>query len=148
MIDVVGDLYQYLITQSSVTNLLDSYAGSPAIFAGSVPPDHEIGLPIIVIDYPSVQDRKHTSSTINREIQTGIRIYAQVSFTRAGAGFHDTLPLQQASEAIAEAMITAQIPVSGGKLRGAKITGPVNAPTESTSLAGRLIKLRWNIEEN
>lgn len=147
MIDVVGDLYQYLSNQASVTVTLDSYGGGPAIFAGQVPPDHEIIAPILVIDYPTVQERLQTSSDINRDIQLSLRVFAQVSFTNTGAGYYDTLPLQQASEAIANALVTAKIPVSSGVLRGAKIGGPANAPTENSSLAGRVINVRWRIQE-
>lgn len=147
MIDVVGDLYQYLSAQSSVTELLDSYAESPAIFAGQVPPDHSITEPAVVIDYPLVQKRAQTSSTINRDIQASLRVYAQVYFTGAAASSHNTLPLQQASEAIANALVTARIPVSGGFLRGADVTGPINSLTDDASLAGRIITVRWQIEE-
>ncbi len=148
MIDVIGDLYQYLSAQTDITDILDVYAGAPAIFAEQVPADHEITQPVVVLDYPTVSQRLQTSSNINRDIQITIRLYAQVYFTRAGASFHDTLLLQQASECIAKALVTARIPVSGGILRGANIQGPIISPTEDTSLAGRLITVRWQVEES
>ncbi len=143
MIDVVGDLYQYLSTQSPVTELLDSYNDSSAIFAGQFPPDFEISGPAVVIDYPTVNQRLQTASNINRDIQTTLRVYAQVQLDSG----YDTLPLQQASETIAGTLTTARISVSGGILRGADVTGPIISPTESASLAGRLITVRWRLEE-
>lgn len=143
MIDVVGDLYQYLSAQSPVTDLLDSYNNNPAIFAGQFPPDFEILEPAVVIDYPTVNQRLQTTSSISRDVQTTLRVYAQV----LSANSYDTLALQQASEAIAAALVTARIAVSGGILRGVDVTGPIISPSENPSIAGRLITVRWRLEE-
>lgn len=143
MLDPIADLYQYLSSQSGITDKLAVYAGAPAIFAGQVPPDHEIKNPVVILDYPTVNQRLQTSSTINRDLETSLRIYAQVQTSTA----MNTLPLQEASEAIAKALVTARIPVTGGVLRGANVKGPVNAPTEDKTLAGRLISVRWRVEE-
>lgn len=144
MLDTISDLYQYLTGITALTDRLDSYAGAPAIFDGQVPPDHNIGaMPIIVLDYPTVNQRLHTSSNINRDIETNIRVYAQVQ----SADGLNCLPLHSAAEAIANALITARIDVEGGVLRGANVKGPITAPTEDTTLAGRLITVRWQVEE-
>ena len=148
MIDTTQDLFAYLSDVTNVTAAIDSYNGGPAIFDTLIPPDHEISLPVIIVDYPTFSDRLHTSSRIIRDIVIPVRIYAQTQFTRAGLTFNDTLPLQQASEAVADALITMRIPVTGGTLRGVFIDGPIIAPTENPSLSGRLITLRWNIEED
>jgi len=143
MLDPIADLYQYLSAQPDITDTLASYAGAPAIFAGQVPPDHGITEPVVILDYPTVSERLQTSSNINRDMETNIRLYAQV---QSAAGMN-TLPLQQASEAIAAALVTARIPVTGGLLRGANVKGPINAPTEDKTLAGRMITVRWRVEE-
>jgi len=96
-----------------------------------------------VLDYPLVNDRVQTSSSINRDIQTTIRVFAQVQTPN---GFN-TLALQQAAEALSGALITARIFMNGGILRGADVKGPVYAPTEDITLAGRLITVRWQVEE-
>ncbi len=147
MLDPIGDLYQYLSHDPDVTNRLGVYTGSPAIFAGKIPPDHDITDPVVVLDYPLVNLRTQTSSSINRDIQTTLRVYAQVQFTQDGASFYNTEDLQQASETIAASLITARIAVTGGILRGADVQGPIHGPTENTSLAGRLITVRWRVEE-
>ena len=145
MLDPIADLYQYLTSRTDISDLLDSYAGAPAVFDGQVPPDHIIGTaPVVVLDYPTVNERLQTSSNINRDIETNIRIYAQVQ----SAGGMNCLPLHSAAETIANALVTARIPVTGGVLRGANIKGPINAPTEDATLAGRLISVRWRVEEN
>ncbi len=147
MIDTTQDLYAYLSGVVNVTDNIDDYNGAPAIFAGLVPPDHDITLPVIVLDYPTFSDRRHSTTQIIRDVVIPVRLYAQTQFTRAGLTFNDTLPLQAASEAVADALITMRIPVTGGTLRGVFVDGPIIAPTENASLSGRLITLRWNIEE-
>jgi len=112
MIDPIGDLYQYLSTIPDITDKLDSYTGNPAIFAGAVPPDHDIVAPVIILDYPTVSQRLQTSSTIHRDLETSLRVYAQVQ-TPSGL---DTLPLQQAAETIALSLVTVRISVTGGVL--------------------------------
>ncbi len=144
MLDPIADLYQYLRTQSDITDTLALYSGAPAIFAGQVPPDHAITAPVLILDYPTINERRQTSSSINRELETGLRIYAQVQSAKG----MNTLPLQTASETIAKALVTARIPVTGGILRGANVKGPVNAPTEDKTLAGRHIIVRWRVEES
>ena len=148
MIDTTQDLFAYLSGITNVTDTVDVYHGAPAIFDSAVPPDHEITLPVIVIDYPTFSDRLHSSTRIIRDIVIPVRLYAQTQFTRAGLTFNDTMPLQAASEAVADALITMRIPVTGGTLRGVFVDGPIIAPTESPSISGRLITLRWNIEED
>jgi len=144
MLDPIADLYQYLSASSDITDKLAAYAGGPAIFAGQVPPDHEISAPVAILDYPTVNERLQTSSNINRDIETTIRIYAQV---QTGGGLN-TLPLQEASETIANALVTARIAVTGGVLRGADVKGPIMAPPDDKTLAGRLITVRWRVEES
>jgi len=148
MLDPIGDLYQYLSSNPDVTSRLGIYAGSRAIFAGQIPPDHEITDPVIILDYPLVNLRTQTSSTINRDIQTTLRVYAQVQFTQGGVSFYNTEDLQQASEALAASLVTARIPIQGGILRGALVKGPINAPVDDKTLAGRLITVRWRVEES
>ena len=144
MLDPIADLYQYLTGQTSLTDQLDNYAGAPAVFDGQVPPDHAISAaPVVVLDYPTVNQRLQTSSTINRDVETNIRVYAQVQ----SAGGMNCLPLHSAAETIANMLVTARIAISGGVLRGADVKGPIHAPTEDATLAGRLITVRWRVEE-
>ena len=144
MLDPIADLYQYLSGQTTITQLLDSYGSAPAIFSGQVPADHVISQPVVILDYPIFNERRQTTSSTNREIETGIRVYAQVQSTN---GFN-TLPLQQASETIAQALVTARINITGGTLRGARVKGPIHVPSEDQSLSGRLISVWWRVEES
>lgn len=144
MLDPIADLYQYLRSRPYIADKLASYAGAPAIFAGQVPADHDITSPVVILDYPVVNQRAQTSSNINRHIETTLRVYAQVQ-TPSGM---DTWPLQSAAETIANALVTARISVTGGVLRGANVKGPIAAPTEDKTLAGRLVTVRWRVEEN
>lgn len=98
---------------------------------------------VAVLDYPTVNQRLQTSSNINRDIETNIRVYAQVQSADGMNG----LPLHRASEDIANALVTARIDVDGGVLRGSAVKGPINAPTEDATLAGWLITVRWRVEE-
>ena len=147
MLDPIGDLYQYLASQSALTGVLDSYAGAPAIFAGTIPPDHDIKAPVAVLDYPASAIRRQTNTNINRDLKMSVRIYSRVHFIKDGISQYDTWPLQQAAEAVAAALITARLPISGGVLRGADVTGPIIAPTQDTTIAGRLVTIRWQVEE-
>ena len=147
MIDTTKDIFAYANANAAITDKLAMHNGAPAIFASLAPDGYEITDPVAILDYPHANNRADTSSCTVRDISLRIRIYAQTKFTRAGVTFLDTLPLHEAAEAFANAFTTAEIPTSGGTLMGAQVSGPIILPTETPSLGGRIIEIRWKIQE-
>lgn len=147
MIDTTKDIFAYASARTAITDTLATYNGAPAIFASLAPDGYEITDPVAILDTPHANTRSDTSSCTVRDVIVRIRIYAQTKFTRAGVSFFDTLPLHEAAEAFANAFTTAQIPTSGGTLMGAQVSGPTLLPTETPSLGGRIIEIRWKIQE-
>lgn len=147
MIDVEKDIFVYASGLTAITDKLATYNSAPGIFNSLAPDGYEITDPIAIIDYPVGNSRTDTSSCTIRDVFIRVRVYSQTKFTRAGVSFFDTLPLHEAAEAIANAFTTAQIPTTGGTLMGADVDGPRLIPTENPSLGGRLIEIRWKIQE-
>jgi hypothetical protein len=147
MIDTTKDIFAYASTLTVITDKLAIYNAAPAIFETMIPDGYEITDPVAVIDYPNANARTDTSSHTIRDVMVRVRVYAQTKFTRAGVSFLDTLPLHEAAEAIADAFTTARIPTTGGTLMGAQVSGPVLVPTETPSLGGRHLEIRWIIQE-
>ena len=147
MIDTTKDIFVAASANTAITDKLGTYNGAPAIFANLAPDGYEITDPVVILDTPYANTRSDTTSCTVRDVAVRIRIYAQIKFTRAGVTFLDTLPLHEAAEAFASAFSTAQIPTSGGILMGAQVSGPTLLPTETPSLGGRIIEIRWKIQE-
>ena len=147
MIDTTKDIFAYANDTPAITDKLGMYNGAVAIFESLAPDGYKITDPVAILDTPHTNGRTDTSSCTVRDVVVRIRIYAQTKFTRAGVSFFDTLPLHEAAEAFADALTTAQIPTSGGTLMGAQVSGPTLLPTETPSLGGRIIEIRWKIQE-
>ena len=147
MIDTTRDNFAFANANAAITDKLAIHNGAPAIFASLAPDGYEIIDPVVLLDTPYANTRSDTSSCTVRDITIRVRLYAQTKFTRAGVSFLDTLPLHEAAEAFASAFTTAQIPTSGGTLMGAQVSGPTILPTETPSLGGRIIEIRWKIQE-
>jgi len=144
MLDLIKDLYTYLSAQTELTDHLDVYAGAPAIFAEAVPADHVISEPVLVLDYPRAQIRSQTFSTRTRDIEIPLRVLA--SWDQIGG--YNSLILQQSAEAVCGGLSTHQITLSGGRLRGFDLEGPIQMELEDTTLGARLILLKWRVLED
>ncbi len=144
MIDTTAALYAWLTGHAPITAAIDTYSGFPAVFEQYVPDDHEIGGPVVVLDAPSRNDRENMNACRAREVVVNIRVYANV---RSKDGDTGSAALHVAAETIANELHNFVLPLNGGVTMGALVSGPVLAPTESPSIGGRLITLRWRIKE-
>ena len=144
MIDTTAALYAFLSGTAAITNSIDAYNTFPAIFESYVPDAYEIDGPTIVIDAPTRNDRQSMNKCQAREVIVNLRIYARV---RTKGGDTGSAGLHTASETIAKELHNFVVPLSGGITQGCQVSGPILAPTESPSIGGRLITIRWRIQE-
>jgi hypothetical protein len=119
---------------------------SPAVFNDAAPDDFIFGpdnpAPCIVISAPTSDEPGGTLTETTRLIQQDVRIYAfrgmsTAVLDAAARRIRDLFHLQPAS-----------LSVSGGRAVISTASGPVEAPTTDTSVSGRRVTLRLELQEN
>jgi hypothetical protein len=137
-----------LAADATLTALLATYGGSPAIFNERAPDAFQIiagatpTKPCLVIAAATDDRGDDTFIENGRAIVQDVRGYAPDTGS--------TLALDNAMRRVRDLFHNAesQIPVTGGRCVLSKAQGPVAAPTSDASVIGRRVILRLSLKAN
>jgi len=144
-------IYARLSGDAYLTGLLATYTPpggrqSFAIFNDQSPDGYVFGAdnpkPVIVISAASVTDNASTLSETAWAVQQDVRLYAFRGMS--------TADLDTAARRVRDLfhMQPERLVVAGGFATISTATGPVEAPTTDTSVSGRRVTLRLELQEN
>lgn len=147
ILDPQGAVFARLNSQSSVTNIMDTYTpvggvSGPALFSSAVPPDHKYGPKAsAIIDAPTSNQSDDTATEEYRDIVIRVRLY------NAPDGSNQTL--MQAAETIRDVLKNWPDEVIGGATyKVVSVSGPDAAPTTDPIVDGLLLSVRLLIKES
>lgn len=144
MIDLTAAMYTHLAAIADVTDVLDTFENLPAIFEERAPDGFEIDGNVVIIDPPHNMTRDDTSTCVGRAADMRLRVYRKVISEDGATGYAS---LNEAAEKLARALHNSQPTVNGARTARVAVNGPYRAPTETPSIGGRVISIRWNIQE-
>lgn len=141
MLDTQGAIYSRLSAVSAVTDLLDSFAGGPAVFSSNMPTGFDLGpKPMVLVDLPALSTEQDTASEEYRETDSVIRIFSVPDGSN--------LELTQAGEAVRSALKSWPTEtINGATYQVLSVSGPEAAPTDDPSVDGLLLRVRHLIKE-
>jgi len=144
MIDPTAALYAHIITTPEITCKIATYENLPAVFEDRAPDGYEVDEPIIIIDPPHSMTRDDTSTCVGRVIDMRIRVYGRVRDANGATGSE---ALNDASEILARTLHNSNPDVDTARTCRVAVNGPYRAPTDTPSVGGRVVSIRWNITE-
>lgn len=144
MLDTTAALFAYLKDISAVQAVLSSHEGLAAIFEERAPNGYEINSPVVIIDPPIAAPRSDTSTNVIRTVDQRLRLFGRTHTANGATGLS---ALTDAAETLAAVLHNARPPITGGSTMRLSVDGPSLAPTEDPSLGGRVISIRWKIQE-
>lgn len=123
---------------------LSFYDAAPAIFSERGPDGFMFEGPTaaVIIAAPTGNEPDDTLTEFGREVRQDVRLYANDTGSSA--------LLDRAAERVRSLFHArhADLSITGGKVVGSRVTGPVAAPTTDPSLIGRRLTLQLTLEEN
>ena len=143
-IDPVGAMYTHLVGVTAVTDVLGAFDDAPGVFEEIAPNGFEITDPIIIIDPPRNMPRDDTSTCTGRAIYMRLRVYGRVITENGATGY---AALNEAAEVLAKALHNSFPTINGARTARVAVNGPHRAPTDTPSIGGRFISIRWDITE-
>jgi len=140
-LDIAGGVRQRLVGDGTLTAMLATYLGQPAVVVSPVPFDFPFDAkPAIVVDEPINQTPEDDYSTARRRVDLRVRMYAK----HGGS----SVVLNAAAERVRTLLHNWNTPsFSTGELEGASVNGPTSAPTDDPSIEGRLLSVQLQIKE-
>lgn len=135
-------IFARLSGDATLTNLLDTHSGAPAIFSGRAPDAYEIGpKPCLVIAAPTDDRPIETFTENSRDIIRDVRGYAPDTGS--------SLALDTVMERVRDLFHNqpASLTVTGGTAKISRVTGPKESPVTDPALIGRRVTLRLEIQE-
>ena len=142
MIDPQAEVFARLTGDATLTALLSTFGGAPAVFEdGKVAPEFEHGpQPMAVVTPPTNNGNPDTLDSFMRDELVTVRLYHKPDGS--------SLPLHQAAERIRALFKNwGGVAVAGGDLIHAEVSGPFPAPTDDPSLDGRIVSISLLIKE-
>lgn len=140
-LNIAGGVRARLIADDTLTAMLATYEGGPAIVGDPVPDDLETEeAPFIVISAPLSDEQTDDYTTARREARVTVRLYAKHNGS--------TINLNAAAErvrALLKFWDTSSF--STGELECAFVSGPTPAPTDDPSIEGRALSAKLMIKE-
>jgi len=88
--------------------------------------------------------RDETSTCTGRAINMRLRVYGLVITKDGATGY---AALNDAAETLAKALHNSFPAIQGARTARVAVNGPHRAPTETPSIGGRFISIRWDITE-
>lgn len=135
-------IFARLSGDATLTGLLATYNGAPAIFSDRAPESYVVGpTPCLVIAAPTRDVPVETFTETGRRIEQDVRGYAQDTgssvaldtvMRRVRTLFHND---------------PGSLAVTGGTAETSTVTGPVASPTTDPALIGRRVTLRLELQE-
>ena len=127
---------------ATLTGLLDTHEGVPAIFSERAPDAYAIGpKPCLVIAAPSLDIPLETFTETGRFIEQDVRGYAPDTGSSAAL---DTV-MRRVRTLFHNG--PGSLTVTGGTAEISTVTGPVASPTTDPALIGRRVTLRLELQE-
>lgn len=141
MLDIQKAIYTRLAADATLTGLLATFAGAPAIFSSRIHADHTLGdPPTIIISQPKANTSDDDASDDWREALVDCRVYNIPNGS--------TSTLNQAGERARTVLKSWPVEtIDGAVYQAAAVTGPVEAPTSDPSADGLLVSVRLRIKE-
>jgi len=134
-------IFARLSGDATLTALLDTHGGVPAIFNERAPDAYEIGpKPVLVIAAPTDDRPVETFTEFSRLIVRDVRGYARDDGS--------SLALDTVMERIRTLFhnVPGSLTVTGGTVTTSRVTGPVQSPTTDPNLIGRRVTLRLELQ--
>ena len=139
MIALEAAIHTALVDDVELRSLIGTYKGAPAVFTQPLPQDAKKGLPYVIISGVIADNDFDTSTTRGREIGLNLRCYSQIST--------DSTDIENIAERLRKIFHRVKVPVGGYKTLDVTVSGPINAPTSSPDLLGRVLALTFTLEE-
>ncbi len=137
MLALTSALYTLLAGDATLTGLLATYGGGPAIFTTDPPPD-DATLPYIVTAGDVADAPWDTKNSRGRDIRRDVRCYAPANGS--------AVTVEEIADRVAVLLHRRSFPIDGRTVVVADVSGPFNGPAEDTAY-GRILTPRFKIEE-
>lgn len=137
MLALTSAIYTLLAGDATLTAMLATYGGGPAIFTTDPAPD-DAALPYIVTAGDVADSPWDTKTSRGRDIRRDIRCYTAATGSAA--------LVEQIADRVRVLLHRATFPIDGHMVVVADVSGPFNGPAEDTAY-GRVLTPRFKIEE-
>lgn len=137
MHDPIASIFAALTADSSLTALLDTRGGAPAVFSGGVLPlDYDVSaVPCVIIGPIEDQRDQDDFTDFARDIDVRVRVFALAG--------ESALALDVAAEAVRAVLHRRNLPASGGLIPFSRvISGPRETATSGPEITGRGLTAR------
>lgn len=135
-------IYARLTGDTTLTGLLDTHAGAPAIFSDRAPDNYIAGpKPCLVIAAPTSDIPVETFTERSRQITQDVRGYD----TDTGSSLELDTVMRRVRTLFHNN--PGSLTVTGGTAKVSTVTGPVQSPTTDPALIGRRVTLRLELQE-
>lgn len=142
--DTTKAIRDRLVADTTTLAALASFSGAPAIFADRAPDAFKANqhTPCVVLATPFADDPSDTFTEFGRVVRQDVRIYARETGSSAVL---NALALRIRDLLHAR---PSELTVTGGRVNGCTVTGPVEAPTTDPALIGRRLTLRLTLQKD